>query len=234
MDIKCSGKTIRNLSFVYFGFTLMIVIGELLSYKPFIHFFRLSVIPMLMTLYCISSEKRNVIYFMALFFSFLTNIFFLKSTLDGLLYGQIAYAAYRFLTVVLVFKIIKEAKILSLVIAVIPFISVFSYLLVLVEKSLLVSIYPSVVSIVLMSILGGVSLSNYVFNDNKKNTFFLISCILFTAQIFVFVIQKHFSLNLFLPIGAVIYSVSNYIFFRFLIEEEKEDLLLDLEVQDRL
>lgn len=232
MGIKCSGKTIRNLSFVYFGFTLMIVIGELLLYKPFVYFFRLSIIPILMGLYYISSEKRNIIYFMALFFSFLANIFFLKSTLDGLFYGQIAYAAYRFLTVVLVFKIIKEARVLSLVIAVIPFISVFSYLLVLVEKSLLISIYPSVVSIILMSILGGVSLSNYVFNDNKKNTFFLISCLLFTAQVFVFTIQKHFSLNLFLPIGAVIYSVSNYIFFRFLIEDEKEDLLLDLEVQD--
>jgi hypothetical protein len=232
MGIKDNGSALKYLSLVYFGFTLIIVVGELLSYKLFVCFFRLSIIPLLMVLYYISSKKKNGIYFMALFFSFMMNLFFLKSTLASLFYGQIAYAAYRFLTVVLVFKIIKEAKILSLVIAVIPFVSVFSYLLVLVEKSLLISIYPSVVSIVLMSVLGGVSLSNYVFNDNKKNTFFLISCLLFTSQIFVFAIQKHFSLDLFLPIGAVIYSVSNYIFFRFLIEYEKEDSLLDLEVQD--
>ncbi len=227
MDVLHNNKAIRNISFVYFVFTLILVISEILSYKPMVYFFKLSIIPLLLLLYCVSSKKRNAIYIVALLFSFLANVCMLEPTLEHMLYGQIAYTIYRFFSVVLVFKIIKETKILSLLIAFIPFFSLFSYLLVLIEKRLLVVIYPSVINITLMALLGGVSLASYIFNDNKKNTFFLISSILFTAQIFVLTIQKQFFLNaVFQPITVLIYAVSHYVFFRFVLEDESENLVL--------
>ncbi len=231
MDMKDTEITVKNLSFVYFGFTLVLAISEFLSFKPLIYIFKLSTIPLLMTLYYISSREKNKLYFIALLFTFFMNVCMLEPTLQHMFFGQITFVVYRFLTVVLVFKIIKEIKVLSLLIAIIPFLSIFSYLLVLIEKAFFVSIFPSLINLIFMSILGGVSLASYVFNDNKKNTFFLISTILFTAQVFVFVIQKQFSLDVvFQPIAVIIYATSQFMFFRFIMEDENEAFIIDKEI----
>lgn len=233
MDVKSNDTVIRNMSFIYFGIAFLAVLNEYNVFESSLLLSKYCIVPVLLFLYFYCSKKRNVIYILALLFSFLTNVFFMEPTNERFFYGQVSFALYILLMVVLVFKIIKETRILSLIIAIIPFLSIFSYLLVLIENTRLFSFYISVLDVILMSLMGGVSVSSYVFNDNKKNSFLLISSLFFTTLIFVFTIQKYFSFNEILqPITIVIYSVSNYIFFRFMIEDEIEVFVLEMDVQE--
>jgi hypothetical protein len=131
---------------------------------------------------------------------------------------------YRFLTIVLVFKVIKNKKILPLAIATIPFLFIFLSLLNLIRETLHESFYPALINGLLMSFLGGLSLSNYVLDDNKKNSWLLISSLLFATQVFIFTIQRYYLENvIFQPIAVIIYAISHYTFYKFVILDEESN-----------
>jgi hypothetical protein len=212
----------KRISIFYFLLSFVVLISEIAGIRPMVYLFKPLLIPTLILLYFFSSAKKNMIYLFALLFVFISNISFLETTPERLFYGVIMYMGYRFLTIVLVYRIIKDNNILPLTIATIPFLCVTIYLIILTEETLAVSFYPALINAILISLLGGLSLSNYILNDNKKNSLLLISTLLFVVQNILFIIQKYYFTNeIFQPISIIILATSHYAFYKFLILDEE-------------
>jgi hypothetical protein len=225
MDVLGSDKKSKSISLIYFCVAFVLLIIETVEFQPLIYFFKPLLIPILIALYFFSFKKRNWIYVSALLFSFFSNVFLLEITQERLLHGVMAYTVCRFLTVVLVYRTIKIKNWLSITIASSPFLFIALYLINLTQESLFQNFYPLLINGLLMSFLGGLSLSNYIFEESDKNSWLLISSLLFVAQIFIFVIQKYYLFNeVFQPISVIIYAISHYTFYKFVILNEETQI----------
>jgi hypothetical protein len=222
MNVSDNDKTQRRISIIYFAVASVYLINEIVQFHTFIYFFGPLLMLVLMALYFFSSEKRNWIYFVALLFSFFANIFFIEMVQKPFMYGVAAYMVHRFLTVVLVFRAIKKNNTLLLIIATLPFLFSVLYIINLTKEVLSTSFYPAIIAGLLMSFLGGLSLSNFILDDNKKNSWLLISSLLFVAQYFIYGIQKYYLSNeVFQPITSMIYVISHFTFYKFVIMDEE-------------
>lgn len=224
MNFFGTNRTIKTISIIYFAVAFVLLIGEVAKLNPLIYLLKPSMIPVLLLLYIYTSKKRSYGYICTLLFSFSSNVFFLESTSERLLGGILTYMVYRFLTIVIVYKAIKIKKLLPLTIATVPFLFIFLSLLNLIKEVLHESFYPALINGLLMSFLGGLSLSNYVLDDNKKNSWLLISSLLFGTQVFIFTIQRYYLENaIFQPIAVIIYAISHYAFYKFVVLDEESN-----------
>lgn len=208
---------------IYFVIAVTLVFAEIFSRKELIVVFKPLLLPTLFVLYCFTSNIRNKYYLISLVFALASNIFFFSTAQQFLLYGFIAFMFYRILTIVVVLKLISKIPFLPFAIACLPFVFIFSCLINLTMTSLSTSFYPAIANGILMSILAGISLSNYVLDDhNRFNSWLAISTLLAIVLVYLFMIQKYyFSNNVFQPISALLFSVAHYTFYRFVIESER-------------
>jgi hypothetical protein len=226
MKVSNSNKMVKNLSIIYFAVAFVYLINEIFKFHPFIYFFGSSLMPILMTLYFFSSIKRNWIYFGILLFAFISDSLFIGSSKELFLYGLLSYMIYRFLTVVLVFKSIKEKSIVYLSIGTLPFLFVYLYIIYFTEELFSVNFYPLMINGLLFSFLGGLCLSNYILDNNNKNLLLLISLLLFMLQNLIFILKRYYLVSgVIEPIAAIIFAISHYTFYRFVIMQEESKVV---------
>jgi YhhN-like protein len=218
-----SNNASKILTRIYFGLALILIIAEALRNTTVLLIFKPMLIPALMALYFVTSETRNMYYFAALFFAVCSNIFFLSSAQQFLLYGIVAFMFFRILTIVVVLKLIRKLPMLPFVVACIPFIFIFSCLINLTMSTLSTSFYPAIINGILISILSGIALSNYVLDDNRTNSWLAISTLLAVVLVYLFMIQKYYFPNeVFQPISALIFACAHYAFYKFVVISEKQ------------
>ena len=112
-------------------------------------------------------------------------------------------------------------------IATIPFLFLSVYLIDLTQDVLLDNFYPAIVIGLLISTLCGLSLYSFLFHEDRMSIWLIISSILILIQICTFLIQKYYISNLvFEPLIAIIYTVSHYVFYKFMITNN--DLVEDI------
>lgn len=219
-------KTVKLMRNIFFAVAFIFLINEIFQIHLFLYLLGPVLLIILMLLYYLSSVKRNLMYFIALCCSFIANIFFLEMVHQPLVYGLLAYLIYRLATIILVYRAIKTKKLPPLIIATLPFLCLVLYLINLTQEALGESLYPAIIIGILTSVLGGFSLSSYIFDDNKKNSWLIISSLLFVVQYFIFGIQKFYLWNeVFQPIASAIYAISHYTFYKFLIMDENQKYL---------
>ncbi|HMK06660.1 MAG TPA: lysoplasmalogenase family protein [Flavobacterium sp.] len=210
---------------IYFALAAILVIAEIFESQTLLYIFKPMLIPALMLVYFLASSEKNFLYFVSLFCALISNIFFLSTTRDFLLYGMIAFMIYRILTIIIVLKLISKQSLLPFIIACLPFVFIFSCLINLTMNSLSTSLYPAILNGILISILCGIALSNYVMDDNRSNSWLAISTLLSVVLVYLFMIQKYyFPNNVFQPISALVFSAAHYAFYKFVIEAEKQPI----------
>ncbi|MET3045894.1 hypothetical protein [Flavobacterium covae] len=225
MEDLTQKKTIRLISITYFATALLFLINEIFNINPSLSYLGLLRLILLQILYIYSSSKRNYLFIGVLVFVIISNFFFQYKTKSFLFYGMIAYLINRLLSLILVYQNITPKKIMPILICTIPFLFFYLYVIFLIcdfySSNFLILLFNGI----LMSLLGGISLSNYYLEKNEinnKNSFLLISIILFVMQNFIFILQKYFTLEkIFEPINIILNTSSLYIFYRFIILSEK-------------
>lgn len=81
----------------------------------------------------------------------------------------------------------------------------------------------AIVNVVLVSILGGLSLSNYLMEEGFKHTWLLVSTLLYTIIVFLFVIQKYYLfIPIFQPIRVLVLMSAHYFFYLYILMTEKQ------------
>ena len=211
--------------YLIFSFTIIEVLAELFSFKIILFAFRPLIALLLMYLYWITSKERNVFFFISIFFLLLTSIFIISESLPFLIVGLAGIVIHRILLILYIIKLNKVKDFLPILIAVIPFIFIFSYLLSISDEIPKESYYPLVIQNILVSILGGVVLSNYFMNETKNTPWLSIFGVLSIALYFIVFIEKCFLPNLpptyFRPLGMILYVTSYYAFYKFVIDTER-------------
>ncbi len=207
-----------------FSFSIIEVLAELFSFKVILFAFRPLVAILLIYLYWVTSKERNVLFYMTVFFLLLTSIFILFESILFLILGLIGIFTHRILLIFYIIKLNKIKDFVPILIAIIPFVFIFSYLLSISDEIPKGSYYPLVGQNILVSILAGVILSNYFMNDSNNSPWLAIFGLLSTALYFTVFIEKCFLSNLpptyFRPLAMILYVTSYYSFYRFVIDAE--------------
>jgi hypothetical protein len=160
-------------------------------------------------------------------FLFASFLFQEKTAINSLL-GSLASLVYRFLIFILVYKSVKSKNWVAITLASIPFICIYISFILLIENELKTDIYPWIINGLLTSLIGGIAVYNYIFEEGNKNFWLLISAILFIFQIGVFFIQNYyFTDEILRKLTIILFGISNYTFYKFMIlAEERENGVL--------
>jgi len=193
------------------------------EFKTFEYILKSISIPILMILYIATSKRKDKFYLIALLCAAISNILFISTNADLLNYGLIAFLIYRIITIFLVVKASPKLSFFTVGIGSVFFLFPLLYFIVLTQTSLGQSFFVAIVNVILVSILGGLSLSNYLMEEGFKHTWLLISTFLYTIIVFLFVIQKYYIfIPIFQPIRVLVLMSAHYFFYLYILMSEKQ------------
>ena len=223
-------KNDRILKLCYVGYflvALLEIIAEFYNYQPAIVVLKPMIPALLMLFYWYVSPKRNILFFLALFFSIVTNLLFIPDTREMLFFGVITFMIHRIFIIWLIVKLLHIRDFIPPVIATIPLLLIFCYLLSITNGIPENSFWLLIIQNILIAILGGIALSNYMVEDNKRNSWLLICGLLFVALQFIVFIERYYlsgiSPMIFRPIAMVLNAAAFYTFYRFVLATECSD-----------
>jgi hypothetical protein len=207
-----------------FVFTLIEVIAELSSFEPILFAFKPLIALLILILYLITSKVRNTLFISASIFLFIVSVLLIPNSSYFSLAALAGYIIHRSLLITYIIKINKVKDFIPVVIAIIPTLFIFSYLLSIADEINRSSFYGIVVQNIVISIMAGLVISNYFMNDNNDSPWLYIYGLLFTALYFTVFIEKcflsTFPPTFFRPLGMLLYVSSYYAFYRFVIDTE--------------
>jgi len=213
----------KVLSAVFILIVFLLIIVAFFEFKTIEYILKSVSIPVLMLLYYTTSRIKNKFYLVALLFASVSNILFITTDTDLLNYGLIAFLIYRVITIILVKKASPKLSFFTVAIGSVFFLFPLIYFIVLTQNSLGQSFIVAIINVVLVSILGGLSLSNYLMEEGFKHTWLLISTFLYTIIVFLFVIQKYYIfIPIFQPIRVLVLMSAHYFFYLYILMTEKQ------------
>jgi hypothetical protein len=211
----------------YFAVAAVEVCAELFSYKPILFVFKPMISLLLMLLYWNSSIQRNSLFFLVIFFSLVTNVFFIPNTEKMLFIGLLAFSVHRILTIFYLIKLTKIKDCIPLLIATIPFLFFFFYLLSISGEMKESRHIVLIIQNILVSVLGGITISDYMMNNKRKNPWLLIFGLLSVTLYFIVFIEKYYlsdlSPGIFRPMAMILNTMVYYTFYKFVIETERSN-----------
>ena len=212
----------------YFAVAMIEITAELFLYKPFLFFFKPLISVVLMVLYWKTSKQRNPLFFFVILFSLITNMFFIYDTETMLFVGLIAFFIHRLLIIYYIVKLIGLKDYIPLFIAMIPFLFFFFYLLSITSELTTRSYGILIVQNILISVIAGITLSDFIMNNSKKNTTWLfIFGLLSITQYFIVFIEKYYLSDLspiiFRPIAMLLNASVYFAFYKFVLAMERSN-----------
>jgi hypothetical protein len=226
-EIYKSGSRLTNVLVVsYFLVAMGEIISELFFYTPLIVVFKPLMPLVLIALYWVSSERRHPLFFLAMLLSSITNILFIPNNPSTLFFAIIVFMIHRIVVLVLIFKLVRVKDNIPVAIGTVPFLLVFFYMLAssdVPDNSFVLMIIQNI----LISIFGGIAVSNYMMHDDKKNSWLLICGMLFVALQFIVFVEKYyligFSPEILRPIAMGLNAFAFFTFYEFVMAMEKSD-----------
>lgn len=213
----------KILVILYFVNLLLYSFSSFLDLQKFETIFWFVRIPLLIILYYLSSTKRQIVYIAGLLFYQGASVFFATGDSSLFIYGTISSVIFKLCLSILVVDLITEKNKWAISISVIPFFVIYLYIINFVMESLGDSYYVWIMNAFLTSFLGGVAIINYINTPGKKEYWLLVSTIFFIIQIGAFFINKFYVKNeAIYQIVILLYGVSHFTFYKFLIIKEDE------------
>jgi hypothetical protein len=220
----------KTLVKVISSFYFIIALYEILAYSIFnetLVFSTISIPVLLIALYFLSSVKQNLLFFSILIFLLIENVWtlFYDSRFSV---GIICSSIQKIALIILIFKLIKERNYMYLSIVSLAFLLIFLYLFSTTSETSYVDFKFLMLQNILTSVLGGIAVSSYMIDDNRKNSWLLISILLFIGLRFMLFIQSFYLTDLTLPvIKPIIITLNIFAYFtlyKFVIEAEKNEI----------
>ncbi len=211
----------------YFVIAFFEVLAEYIIEKPLICSLKPTMPLLLIVIYYLDSERKNVFFILALLLSSLTNLLFIPNTPTCLFYAVLVFTLHRIISIYLIFSLQKVIDYIPVIIATSPFLLIFFYLFSETAEIPQNSFYILIAQNILISLFAGVALSSYVMNDNKQNSILLISALLFVMLQFVIFIEKYFLVNefeqLFRPMAMTLNALAFFSFYKYVVSAEQSN-----------
>lgn len=220
----------KTLITVISSFYFIIALFEILTYFIFDKVFAISTITipvLLLVLYYISSTKQNKLFSIVLLFLLLENTWsYLYNSKFSL--SIISSLIQKAVLILLILKLIRERNYLYFASISIAFLMIFLYLFSTTNETSYIDFKFLMLQNILISILGGLAVSSYVVDDNRQNSWLLISVLLFIGLRFMLFIQSFYLTDFTLPvIKPIIITLNIFAYFtlyKFVIEAEKNEI----------
>lgn len=221
-----SPRLVNSLTYLFFFVVSVLACGVYFEVDQIILLSRVIGLSIIMLLYYLTSLKKNKLYLFSLFFSLLSILFLFIKSETGILSATIFFLLFIILTTKIVIKNSSKIKFIPVVLGFLPFLSILFYLIFLTYSSLGINYIPAIINALLLSFLGGLAVSNYVLEDNIRNIWLLMSMLLFTLLIFVFMIEKYYlEVQVFKPIRTVCFFAGHYLFMRYILLSEHHTIM---------
>ena len=218
---------IHKLTLCYFVIAFFEIIAEYLINKSIICLLKPLLPLFLIIIYYIDSERKNLLFIIALLLSSLTNFLFIPNTPMCLFYSIIVFTLHRIICIYLVLSLQKFIDYIPIIIATSPFLLIFFYLFSETSQIPENSFYIIIIQNILISILTGIALASYVMNDSKQNSILLISALLFVMLQFVVFVEKYFLTNeyqdFFRPTAMTLNALAFFSLYKYVVIAEKSN-----------
>lgn len=142
--------------------------------------------------YWLRSEKRSAALTFSLVAAFATSILFITDNSSYVLFGVILFAFHRIALIYFLSKLLEPIYYFAVVIASIPVVIIFLYLLSISANLDTATIVALIVNSVLLALFVGIILANYMLKDENNNSWLLISALMFIALQLIVYIEKYY------------------------------------------
>ena len=213
------------LTAVYFSIGLIEVFAEFFKQNLLVTCTKPLLIPLLVFLYAKTAARKNHMYMFALFCVWIGNLFFMSKSLEYIIIGTVFFSMFRVLLIVQLFKIIKFPSVSTMIVACIPFLFIYVFVINLTYDELGEHFYVFAVQGIFMIVFGGMALAGYIFTPNKANMFLVISMMCFTFTQFLFVIRQFYmEIGIFQPLLMLLFITAHFLLYKFIATNEKSAL----------
>ena len=198
------------------------ILSEYFRFLPLIYIFKPLISIVLMALYWVTSTKREVLFFLTIGTSLLTNVLFIPNNMQFIFLGLIAFVFHRVINIYYIIKVTKIKAILPILLASVPFFLIFFYIFIDTDLLSTEVFYIMILHNILISLMGGFALANYVLNENNRSMWLTICVLFFVSLHFIIFIEKFYiSLKIFRPIAMTLNTFAYYSFYKFILAYEK-------------
>ena len=213
----------RAFLILYFGIGIIDVVAEYFEETTIIYILKPLLIPILALMYWRFSNVKNNFFLVALFFVFVANVLFISKNFNTLLLASIFFFVYRALVIYLVIKNSPIINMFPIILGSLPFVFAFIYIIFLTQEVLGKGIQIYLAQVIFLSFFGGLTLSNYMLNENKSNFWILLNAVFFAIIQFILVLRVYYvSTILFQPISMLLYLVAQFALYKYMLEIEKK------------
>ena len=213
----------KVITIFYFVNAIVEVVAEAYKIKEVIYVAKPLIPILLMLLYWLKSTPRNTMFFLIMLFSTLTNLLFVPDDKMILFYGVISFTIHRFLLLYFIYKIVEIKKTIPFVLSILPLLLVFFYLFAASDVPDN-SYYLIILHNVIAAVLGALAITAYIVDDNKQNSYLLISVLLFLGLQLIIYVEKYYlsdqNLQFLRPLAMTINVLAFFAFYKFALVSE--------------
>lgn len=219
-------QTSSLLNIAYFGLAFFQTIAELFEFTTAAFVLRILLPLLLLGLYLNHEIKKEILFYAIIGLLLMSNILFFYPEKIFFIWWIVVFILLRIATLALIFKQTANKNYLQIIVASFPFLVIFFYLISATTEIPEYEFNLLIVITILISLLGGISTVNYFKSDNRKNSWLLISTLLFVGYYFIMLIEHYFTSNLDLmiyrPIEIILNIFAFYTFYKYVTAAEIE------------
>ncbi len=225
MNLKINWHYLLNITF--FSLAGIELLAELFEVSTLSLVTRLLLPIILGLLYFCVSRKNNLLFYLLVSLLLISNVFFYYRDSSLFYFGIVAFILLRIVAIIMILNATKEKNYLQIVIASFPFLVIFFYLISVTNEITDVEFNTLILQSILISLLAGLSTANYFKNENRQNSWLLISTLLFIGLRFIVFIERFIISDLTLlfnrPISVLLNTFAIYTFYKFVIASELDN-----------
>lgn len=217
-------KKVKVLTGVLFIVALTEVIAEYFRFYPLIYILKPLISIVLMILYWQSSPKKDILFFLTITTSMITNVLFIPNNLELIFVGLIVFGLHRLINIFYILKVMKTKDFIPVILASVPFLIIFFYIFFDTDLLSKEVYYIMIIHNCLISLMGGIALSHYIMNDSSRSSWLLICVLSFVTLHFIIFIEKFYiQLQIFRPIAMTLNAFAYYAFYKFILIIERSN-----------
>ena len=181
------------------------------------------IIPALIACFIYASKSKNVLYLIALFFSFVGDVLLMDKN-NLFLYGIASFLLTQLLFVIIIAKKLKRSDGRTLFIAIMPFLLFFMTLISVLKPGLGDFFIPVVVYGLAISVFGVVSFLNYLQYKDKPAIHLLTGALLFIASDSMIALNKFYAEKSFYgPVIMITYILAQFLIYNYMLSLRNPD-----------
>lgn len=222
--MKSNIKLQYGLNIAYFAFVSFEIITELFDFNKTTIIIRLMLPILLGILYFLNTQKNSSLFYVLLGFVMLSNVLFFYRDTVLFFFGILTFIFTRIIALLIIFNLSKDKNYLHIIGISFPFLVIFFYLISVTNDISNVELNVLILQSSLISVLAGISITNYFKNENRQNSWLLISTLLFIGLRFIVFIERYIVSDLTLsvnrPIEVILSAFAFFSYYKYIIAAE--------------